>query len=183
MCSPIAIAAVGLGLQAVGAVSSYTSQKSQVEEQKKQDAAYTLANTEAAITSADVNMADISLRQSQELLATGTQKYDAGQETIAAISSTKAAAADANVSGHSVDAILTNIAGVGNTNQTRISANSDMTQLQLQRQKDAEIVQARNNINTVRPTNLRTPSLITPLISIGTASLGAYDYYKSKQPK
>ena len=182
MCAPAAIAAVSLGLTAAQQIGSSISARGQVNQQNTADKAFIAANKEAAITAADINMTELGYRQSQELLASGTQKYDVGTSVEASQSSTVVTAAESNVSGHSVDAVLNDTAARGATEKARISTNSKLQQDQLQREKAGVLVTAKNQINSVRPSNIRKPSLLTPVIGIATAAVGSYDYYKSKKP-
>lgn len=183
MCSPIGIAVAGLALSGAQATMSYIGQRSQANKTEADQKKYTEENTRQAINAQRVNEADILHRQSQELLATTTQKNDVNQSVQMDLSTERVAAADAGVGGNSVDAVLADIKNSGSKETTRLDVNSGMTQDQLQRNKQATIVSAQNAINSVRPVQVNKPSLAVPILNVAGAALQAYDYTSSRNAR
>jgi hypothetical protein len=183
MCDPVSISIISLGLTATSAISSYVGQRNDAQRIQAENTAYYNANKQAAINAAVLNDHELTLRQSEELLATAVQQHDVQAQVSNAASTAKVAAAEAGLSGNSIDAVINDVRNQGSLELGRLQENSELQQAQLQRQKDAALVEAQNNINTVRQVDVRQPSLLTPILQIGGGALSAADQYLSRSSR
>lgn len=185
MCvaAPIALAVASLAVTSASAVASHVSQNSEADRVEKDSHEAYEENKRSAITAATLNERELSLRESEELLASGTAKQDITRQELSVLSTSRVAAADAGVSGHSVDAVQNDIQRQASDQRSRIDTNTDLTVDQLEREKESVLVQAQSQINSVRPVTARRPSILTPALQIAGAGLDAYDYVSSRKRK
>jgi hypothetical protein len=181
MCDPVTIGIASLALAGGSAVSSYVSQKKEAKRvQTQNDQAYA-ANKQAAIDSAMLSEHQLSLRQSEEMLSSAAQVSDLEREAIANQSTAVVSAAEAGVSGNSLDAVLADIKGKEARNKLRVGENATMRVDQLTREKQSTLVEANNNINTIRQTTVRQPSILTPIFQVAGAAVQTTDLYRQRQ--
>jgi len=183
MCDPVSIGIATIGLTAGSSALSFMSAKKDAQKAALDNKHNYEANKQAAIDAAMLNEHELSLRQSEEFLANSAQLQDMTRQETANLSTTTVSAAEAGVSGNSLDAVLADIKGKSSLNKTRLQENSQMRTDQLGRDKESVLVEAKNNIATVRQTNVRQPSILTPIFQTGAAALGAYDQYQQRQSK
>jgi hypothetical protein len=180
-CDPITIGIATLALAGGSAVSSYISQKKDAKRVQAENKQAYEANKAAAIDSAILNEHELSLRQSEEILSSAAQVGDMEREVQANQSTAVVSAAEAGVSGNSLDAVLADIKAKESRNKVRTGQNTTMRLNQIQRDKEAVLVEANNNINTIRQTNVRQPSILTPILQVGGAALQTVDLYRQRQ--
>ncbi len=183
MCDPVSIGIASLALAGGTAVTSYVSQKNEAARVGQENEKFYAANKQAAIDAAMLNEHELSLRQSEEILAGAAQNSDLTREEQAALSSTVVAASEAGVSGNSLDAVLSDVASKAGRNKVRNAQNTKMRVDQLTRDKESVLVEANNNINTARQTNVRQPSILTPALQIGGAALNTLDQFRDRQAR
>lgn len=171
MCNPVAIGIASIGLTAGSSIASFMGNKSAAQITADQNKEYYDANKQAAINSAMLNESQLSLRESEDLLSSAAQTDDLNKQEDARLSTAIVSAAEADVSGHSMDAVLADIQEKTGVNKTRVAMNSQMQMDQLESEKEGTIVQAQNEINTVRQTQVRQPSLLVPIFQTGAAGL------------
>ncbi len=97
MCDPVSIGIASLALAGGTAVTSYVSQKNEAARVGQENEKFYAANKQAAIDAAMLNEHELSLRQSEEILAGAAQNSDLTREEQAALSSTVVAASEAGV--------------------------------------------------------------------------------------
>lgn len=180
MCAPAALAIASVAVTAGSAISSYVGAKNEADRQNAANAEYVAKNKQAAIEAANFNESELTLRQSQEVLAASAQIDDLSKDTTSKHSTAMVSASEAGVSGNSVDAIMNDISSKAGTNKTRIQQNLSMKEAQIQSEKAGVIVDAQNNINTVRQTVVRGPSILTPIFQTGAGTLNAADQYVTR---
>src|ERR1051325_2454091 len=181
MCDPVSLGIATISLSAGSSIANYIGQKNQTDLLNAQNKQFYAANKQAAIDAAMVNESELGLRQSQDLLTAAAEKSDITKQETAHTSTAVVSAAEAGVSGNSLDAILNDIQSKAGENKTRIDQNTKMQLDQIQAEKSGVLVEAQNNINTVRQTTIRQPSLITPILSTGATALNVYDQYQQRQ--
>lgn len=182
MCEPVSLAVAGLAMTGVTSITQYVSGKRQAEQANEESKAFYEANKAESINAANLNIREIGLRESEELLATAAAQQDSFLNEHGVLSTARVAAAEAGISGNSVAAMLNDISTQGSRERVRMDANLDLTTDQLQREKDAVLNQARSNIAAVRQTEIRGPSILTPILAVGGAGLQAATYLNSRKP-
>jgi len=181
MCNPIAIGIAGIGMTAGSQIMNYMSQKGEAELQNEANQKFLDANKKAAILAAQQNEAQDTLRQSQDILAADAQLSDIDKLGKSTRSTAVVSAAEAGLTGNSVDAIINDIAVKNGVNKVRTGQNLKMKLDQVQADKQGILVDAQNNINTARQTVVRGPSIITPIFATAGAGLNTYNNYLQRQ--
>lgn len=181
MCDPVSLSIAGLALAGTTSTIGYIQQHRAATKAADENAAFFDANKKAAIDAEVLQSREIGLRQSEELLASATAQQDINLSEEAALSTARVSAAEAGITGHSVDAVLNDIATQGSKERQRMQTNSELQQQQLQREKEGVLAQAQGNINTVRQADIRQPSILTPILATSGAALNSLDYLAQRR--
>lgn len=154
-------------LQAGVSMAAASEEASAREEQWKQ-------NQINAWAAARDEQRQLTTRQIQEQNAT-TQKIQTSQtEEAIRTAEAEVSAADAGLSGLSLDSITREIGSRAAQNRTNAFENYRMTAEQLQAQKDATVTQAKSRIDSIpTPTNTAAASGLVGLASAGVKLYGA----------
>jgi hypothetical protein len=111
-------------------------------------------------------------------------QQDADLEFRAGSSTAAVAAGEAGISGNSVDALLRDFAMQQGRRKTRLGRSLGFTRDQIARNREAALASGKNQVASFRPyqpVNVNRPSLLTPILGIGTSVLGGLDAHKSRQ--
>lgn len=166
MCFPLPVIGAVLGLVQAGvSMAASSADASAKAEQWKQ-------NQINALAASRDEQRQLTLRQIQEQDATtqkvGASRVDEAQRTAEA----EVSAADAGLSGVSLDAITREIGNRAAQNRTNAFENYRMTAEQLQAQKDASVTKAKGRIDSIAtPTDT---SFATGIVGLGQAGVKLY---------
>lgn len=169
MCEPASImiaatTALSTALSIGGQVAQYSAQADQ--------AAATRSNALAAYQQ---DTSAITDRASQEQQATAQRRLQNAREYAAAKATAVTSAGDAGVSGLSVNALLTDLAGQQQLRQGAVDTNLDMTLQQLQREQQGAAVTRQSRINSAQD-----PSLAGLLIGVAKTGVDGFTGYKTR---
>lgn len=142
MCDPTTIALTGLGLGIAGDIMDSHAQN---DASKK--------NERAAKEAAKVDIGAINLREAQENRAAMQQIEEADRQTKTVVGQAHVSAAEAGVSGNSVDALMQQIQAQGSLLKSDIGLNKNNTISQLEREKAGIAATAQSRINAVPRAN------------------------------
>lgn len=115
-------------------------------------------------------ISDTNLRQTQETMAASQQVQETQRSTMSAVASAQVSAAEGNVTGASVSALLNDIGAEGSNIAQTIVANKDMTLAQLERQKLGIYADADSRANAVPKANPFASALRIGGYALNTAS-------------
>ena len=163
MCEPTTIALAAFALSSASSVAAYQSQKSQSEYAKK--AATTQRNSNIAAVAAESAMGQQDEAERVEALRRQTESKKA---------TARASAAEAGVTGISVDSVLNELAGQGAEAQQNLETNYARSSLGTAAQL--------TNINSQYSNTLaqnQAPSALGLGLEIGQAGLSSYGSFKS----
>jgi hypothetical protein len=154
-----------LAIKTAGDVGDYIAQK--------RNAA---SNKAAAIASQTGQVNDINLREIQEKRAATQQIEVASQQTKTVLGQARLSAAEAGVSGASVDALLNDIGAENSTYKGDVQQNLSDTQAQLERQKQGVYAQTQDRINSVQ-----NPNPFALALRIGGGIIGTAAQFTSRR--
>lgn len=166
MCEPTTIAAMSFALSAATTAVGYVGQMQQASAQEQMYQ----QNRESSIKSMELGWTQNNNRIMQEREAAALEKANAARETRAAEATAKVAAAEAGVSGLSVDQLLGDINGNYGRYASGIDTQTDWTVSQLQMEQRGVRAAGIDRINSA-PRG-RKPSLFGAALQIGAAGLG-----------
>ena len=141
-------------------------------------------NRESAVASTLLAFRDLGNREIEEMIAASQIQQDSDLEFRAASSTAAVAAGEAGISGNSVDALLRDYAMQQGTRKSRLSQSLGFTRAQIARERESVLATGQNQIASFRPyqpVRVNQPSLLTPILGIGTSVLGAVDAHQSRQ--
>lgn len=174
MCTAGVIPLAGLAISAAGAVASYQGQQQAADAQETANATNALNAAQAARH--EHNALEEQRRQVEENAA--KDSFDLTLETLRAASSAEASAADAGVSGFSVDALMRDIYATGGRAQQNIASGLHRRQDQITREQAG--VRTRQAIRSQgQPVN--RPSPLGLAIDLGAAGVD-YASARTKRP-
>ena len=180
MCEPSTILATQL---AMTAVSHYSAQSAAVEGAKRQNNLW-IQNENNARTGAVGNFRDINRRKDQENKTTTQKKFDKLIEGMRNRAAIKTKAGSTGVGGQVVNQRLNQVTRDESTARTRLDTNNKWKQAELNSQKDASIVNYKNQVNSVQKGE--APSAMDAFMGMamdmGMQVAGNYMMYQSGLP-
>jgi hypothetical protein len=189
MCNPAAILFGVLG--ATQSVTSYVGQRQAAGNAEAENAVRVAEsrraekeNRESAVASTLLAFRDLGNREIEEMISASQIQQDADLEFRAGSSTAAVAAGEAGISGNSVDALLRDFAMQQGRRKTRLGRSLGFTRDQIARNREAALASGKNQVASFRPyqpVNVNRPSLLTPILGIGTSVLGGLDAHKSRQ--
>lgn len=168
MCEPATIIAVSA--LALSAASTYANYEAQTEQAKRmnayQDAAYAANKENATIAyNADSALLNRRQREEEEAAAEGKLKDRMQAEKLKAQAVTSAG--EANISGLSVDRLLSGIERDALNNEGTINRNLESTKNQAEAQKEVLKANFRSSVASVNPGLYQGPSGLATGLAIG----------------
>jgi hypothetical protein len=189
MCNPAAILFGVLG--ATQSVTSYVGQRQAAGNAEAENAVRVAEsrraekeNRESAVAGTLLAFRDLGNREIEEMISASQIQQDADLEFRAGSSTAAVAAGEAGISGNSVDALLRDFAMQQGRRKTRLGRSLGFTRDQIARNREAALASGKNQVASFRPyqpVNVNRPSLLTPILGIGTSVLGGLDAHKSRQ--
>ena len=172
MCN---IAAIGLGLQAVGTIGSVYANN----QQQKAYSNYQTVQTQAALNNYIQQSKQLNLRYSQEQEANAEEREQIRIENLKAKATAQASAATSGIEGLTIDNLFAGYERATAVSNYTHAKNLEMLGLEYNNQLDAYRVQALNSINTMQQyTGAGTAS--TLLSGVG-GLFSSYANYQTKQ--
>jgi hypothetical protein len=173
MCLPVVMAAATFAISAASAVIGFQQQNIAAKNQTLQHH----INKENARKAFEDKNNDLSERQSQEMEAAATQKFDVALDARKAQATARTAAGEAGVSGLSVDALLRDFAGREARHTDRVDQQTDWTITQLQQEKKGLGYQYKDRVASV-PVGQK-PSWVDAGLRVASGALNAVSTYKN----
>lgn len=180
MCEPSTILATQL---AMTAAQHYSAQQAAVEGAKRQNSLW-IQNEQNARTGAVGNFRDINRRKDQEGKATAQKKFDKMVEGMRNRAAIKTKAGSTGVGGQVVNQRLNQVTRDEGTARTRLDTNNKWKQSELNSQKDASIVNYKNQVNSVQKGQApsATDAFLGMAMDMGMQVAGNYMMYQSGLP-
>lgn len=178
MCSPTAVAVVGLVISAAGTAASYQQQenaKNAQENFQKRRYEETAANAEASFLAQSAQN-NLRIQQEAEAAAQATQQVK--KQQAKARSAAVVSAGEAGVTGLSVDALLADFDRTASARNEAIRRNFEFTAQQIGVSGQGLAAQAQAQKNGAIGKPVAGPSLVGAGLQIGGAGLDSYDYYR-----
>lgn len=181
MCSPTA--ATGIGLQAVSSIFATKAARDQAV--RDQNANNKLVNETRLSATENTRRAlqDLDARQLEEMLAAANQQDQNTRAGNVSKSTAIVAAGEAGVTGNSVDELLNDVVNQTGRNRMATNTNSDITQAQLVRNREATVAGGLSEFNSVQPKKFNKPSYLAGILGIAPAAIGAVDSYQDQQAR
>jgi hypothetical protein len=172
MCDFITIASIGLGIAQAGmGYAASSAQYDQRMEEVRQNAINASKATEN-------NYAGLNIRAQQEDAAMVQQKTETNIEAAQAAASVEAAAAEGNVGGLSVSAVLGDLYAQKGRSEAALDSNQQMRRDYLAGEKLAAEAGGQNQINSMPLPE--KPSFAPYLLNAFSSGLSAYSNYKTR---
>lgn len=173
MCDLLSAATVGLG--AVSTVSNLLIQGQAAEAQ----ADYQERLGEATTDAATFEQTNLRIRQAQDREATAQEKRRADSATARAKATAAVEAAGANVSGASVDALLSSYEAENARYKGALSRQQSFNDTAIELSIEGSEKQLASNLESLS-TPVAGPDYIGAALDLGSIGLGAYDSYKTR---
>ncbi len=185
MCAPAAvlIPLIGLGVQGGAAVASTASARGAAGRSQSEQARFNDAVHASATENTRQALQDLDARAVEDMLATAQQQDQNTRQGNSIKSTAIVAAGEAGVAGNSVDELLNDVQAQTTRNKQAISTNENITQAQLQRDREQAIAQGKSQYNSTQNTVINKPSALSPALQIAGATLNTVDYLQSRQAK
>jgi hypothetical protein len=168
MCDPTALAIGTFAVQAGGQIAEHNAQAKNSKENKRMAMAGLATQTR-----------DLGIRQQEEILSASQETQQGQRQARIAKALTEASAAEAGVSGASVNAALADIDREEAEFRGAMALQTTVTLDQLQRMKEGAAVSA-----VARARGVPEPSVFGTALGVGSAALGSYSRYQStRKPK
>jgi hypothetical protein len=180
---PLLLPLFSLGFSTAGSFIQHSAAAGEANQTQNEQDSFRLKNKISAVEATRLALADINSRELEEMLAAAVETNQMQRDTNSAVSTAVVAAAEAGVSGESVEALLTDIANQGRRNQQMVATNLDIRSSQLYRERQAAIARGTSQANNVQPVEVRTPSPLVPLFDIATDTLSTVDYLRQRTAK
>lgn len=177
MCAPAAvlIPLIGLGVQGGATAVGFAQQHGQAKAEQAAQARFVAATHAEATESTRRALQDLDARSLEEMLSVANSNENISRQGEQIRSTAVVAAGESGVTGQSVDELLNDVKAQTGRAQGINRSNFNITQAQIQRQREQVIAGGKAQYNSVQPTRINTPSVIAPLAQIASASLSAVD--------
>ncbi len=182
MCAPAAvlIPLIGLGVQGGAAVASNASARGAAGRSQAEQDRFNAAVHASATENTRMALQDLDARSVEEMLS-AAQQQDVNTRQGNSIRSTSiVAAGEAGVTGNSVDELLNDVQAQTSRNKQTITANENITQAQIQRDREQAIAQGKSQYDSAQKTQINKPSPLSPILQIAGATLNTVDYLQGR---
>lgn len=170
VCEPISLSTAlligGTALEVGSTVSNHVAQGKAAK-----------ANKGAALQEMRLNQYDAGVRQQEELKAATQAKTEGARQGLSARAQLRSSAAEAGVTGNSVDMLEGDMVRDEAAYLRSIEDNTEVTLDQLQRVKMGASANAQNRINQVQK-----PSLLGTAAQVGSTIYGSYERLRLRRP-
>jgi hypothetical protein len=172
-----------LGIKAVGSIVGTHSARSQADREQQANTKQVNDVRTAAIDSTNRSLQDLDARELQDMMAAAQEADQVTRASQKTQSTAIVAAGESGLVGQSVDELLNDVKAQASRNRTTISTNLNITEAQLQRNRDAVVAQGQNQYNSVQPVKINKPSYLASVLGIAGSVVGVTDYAQSRNPQ
>lgn len=171
MCDPVSIGKVVFST--LSAVAGYQQAAAQAKLQTQMHQ----MNQASALRDMQLQYADSGIREQQERQAAVERAQERRRMALIEAGSASAAIGESGVAGLTMGALMREVLGQASRDVTNIYTNRDWTLDQLQREREGIRSSSISRMNSTAPGV--GPSRLATALSIGSAGLDAYTYYKA----